>query len=208
MYLYGDEWSSRPKQWKKVTKIVNLKLKLREVQSTTFGANDPPPFYAWDAPRKDMRGGKRSKRKPKEGYVGKAEETKKVLWERGWYNDKMSTMTKDAKIYLGVVLGTLLNFLNERTALQHTVEARGHILVLSPKFYPEVAGVGIQYSWGMSKLKFRRELNDEIPKNLHDNILAFMNRETIVTLQCLRRFARHTRDYCREYFKLEEDAAG
>ena len=201
MYLYGNKWSSHRKKGKP-KKVVDMKLKLGDVQSMTFGANDPPPFYDWEAPAKDMGGGK------KEGYVGKAKGMKQVLWERGWYIDKMSTTTKDPKMNLGFVLGSLPDFFNERTALQHTVEARGHILVLSPKFHPEVAGVGIEYSWGMSKLKFRRELNDEIPKNLHNNILTSMNRETILTLPRVRRFARRTRDYCRAYFKLEKDAVG
>lgn len=80
--------------------------------------------------------------------------------------------------------------------------------MLSPKFHPEVAGVGIEYSWGMSKLKFRRELNDEIPKHLHQNIVASMCRKTILTLPRIRRFARRTRDFCRAYLKLEKDAAG
>ena len=80
--------------------------------------------------------------------------------------------------------------------------------MLSPKFHPEVAGVGIEYSWGMSKLKFRREINDEIPKNLHKNIVACMNTDTILTLPRIRRFARRTRDYCRAYLKLEKDAKG
>ena len=80
--------------------------------------------------------------------------------------------------------------------------------MLSPKFHPEVAGVGIEYSWGMSKLKLRRELNDEIPRHLHQNIVSSMFRETILTLPRLRRFARRTRDYCRAYLKLENDAAG
>ena len=87
-----------------------------------------------------------------------------MLWERGWYVDGMSTTARDPEKNMEQVLGGLPDFKNERTALQHTVEKRGHILVLSPKFHPEVAGVGIEYSWGMSKLKFRREINDEVPK--------------------------------------------
>ena len=53
----------------------------------------------------------------------------------------------------------------------------------------------------MSKLKFRREINDEVPKHLHENIVASMCRETILTLGRVRRFARRRRDYCRAYFE-------
>lgn len=99
-------------------------------------------------------------------------------------------------------LSNLPDFKAERTALQHVVESRGHILVLSPKCHPEVAGVGIEYSWGMSKMKFRREINDENPKHLHANILASLCPDTILTLGRVRRFARRTRDFCRSYRSL------
>ena len=94
----------------------------------------------------------------------------------------MSTITKDAQKNIGEVLGNLPDFSNERTALQHTVESGWHVLVLPPKFHLEVAGVGIEYSWGMSKLMYRWELNDEVPKHLHRNIVASMCPETILTL--------------------------
>ena len=99
------------------------------------------------------------------------------------------------------IISNLPDFKNEKSALQHTVEERGHILLLSPKFHLEVAGVGIEYSWGMSKLKFRREIKDEVPKNLHENIVASMCGETILTLGRVHRFARRCRDYCRAYFE-------
>ena len=77
-------------------------------------------------------------------------------------------------------------------------------MLLSPKFHPELAGVGIEYSWGMSKQKFRQEINDEIPKHLHRNMVASMCTKKILTAQRVRRFARRTRDYCRAYLVLEK----
>ena len=94
----------------------------------------------------------------------------------------MSTITKDAEKNIGEVLGNLPDFSNERTVLQHTVESGWYILVLPPKFHLEVAGVGIEYSWEMSKLMYRWELNDEVPKHLHRNIAASMCPETILAL--------------------------
>ncbi|CAN0187432.1 unnamed protein product [Laminaria digitata] len=108
----------------------------------------------------------------KEGYAGKPKGQKQVspttkflpqlypryhvmiqvAWERGWWVDGMSTGAKvGPEKNIATVLGKLPDFLNEKTALQHTVESRGHILLLSPKCHPEVAGVGIEYSWGMSQ---------------------------------------------------------
>ena len=48
----------------------------------------------------------------------------------------------------------------------------------------------------MSKLKFRREINDEVSKHLPGNIVASMCPETILTLG-----RRRCRDYCRAYFE-------
>ncbi|CAN0529472.1 unnamed protein product [Ectocarpus sp. 12 AP-2014] len=59
-----------------------------------------------------------------------------------------------AEMHVEKVLQALPDFKNERTALQHLVESRGHILLLSPKCHPEVAGVGIEYSWGFPSRNF------------------------------------------------------
>ena len=203
MYLNDGVWSTTFDP-ERTTRTVDLKPKLGEVQRMSFGPTDPPPFYDWEAPAKDKEMRRRGKVEKREGYVGKPKGSKQVLWERGWYIAGMSSTAKDPEMNIEAVLGGLPDFKNERTALQHTVEKRGHILVMSPKFHPEVAGVGIEYSWGMSKLKFRREINDENPKHLHDNIVKSMCRGTILTLSRVRRFARRTRDYCRAYLRLEK----
>ncbi|CAB1108171.1 unnamed protein product [Ectocarpus sp. CCAP 1310/34] len=88
---------------------------------------------------------------------------------------------------------------SERTVLQHLVERRGHILLLAPKCHPEVAGVGTKYSWGLSKQKFRRKINDEVPKHLHANIEKSLCTDKYLTVGRVRRFARRTRDHCRAY---------
>ena len=64
--------------------------------------------------------------------------------------------------------------------------------------------IDIEYSWGVSKQKLRREINDEVPKHLHRNMVASMCTDTILTVQRVRRFARRTRDYCRAYLALEK----
>ncbi|CAN0536152.1 unnamed protein product, partial [Ectocarpus sp. 12 AP-2014] len=104
-----------------------------------------------------------------------------------------------SEIHVEKVLQALPDFKNKRTALQHLVESRGHILLLSPKCHPEVAGVGIEYSWGFSKQKFRRKINDEVPKHLHANIEKSLCTDKYLTVGRVRRFTRQTRDYCRAY---------
>ena len=35
----------------------------------------------------------------------------------------------------------------------------GHLCLFSPKGHPELAGCGIEYNWGVSKKKFRKDNN-------------------------------------------------
>lgn len=208
MYLNDGKWSTQSVVG--VTeRTVDLKLGVGDTQCMIFEEGAPPPFYACEAlpatnKMRETQPGKTMV--AHEAYVGKAKGMRQVLWERGLYVDGMSANPKAEKEKrMDLVLSDLPDFKHEKTALQHTVESRGHILLLSPKYHPEVAGVGIEYSWGMSKLKFRRDINDEVPKHLHDNIVASMCRESILTLGRVRRFARRCRDYCRGYFAHEND---
>lgn len=73
----------------------------------------------------------------------------------------MSTGSKHPNKNTTSVFGKLPDFRDERTAVQHTVENKEHILLLSLKCHTEVAGVGIEYSWGMAKRKFRHKINDD-----------------------------------------------
>ena len=54
----------------------------------------------------------------------------------------------------------------------------------------------------MSKQNFGREIIDEVAKHLHKNMVASTCTESILTVQRVRRFARHTRDYCRACLAL------
>ena len=201
MHLNSGKWSTQFVQG--VTeKTVDLKLRVDATQSMMLKAGDPPPFHACDA-QPNENTSKTSRGKVvlvHEAYAGKPKGMRQVLWEHGLYAEGMSA-SAPAEKKMDDIISNLPDFKNEKSALQHTVEGRGHILLLSPKFHPEVAGVGIEYSWGMSKLKFRREINDEVPKHLHENIVAPMCRETILTLGRVRRFARRCRDYCRAYLE-------
>ena len=53
-------------------------------------------------------------------------------------------------------------------------------------------------------MKSRREINDEVPKNLHDNIVKSICPRNILTTEGVRRFARRAREYCRSYRVLDE----
>uniref|UniRef100_A0A7S2DK14 Uncharacterized protein n=1 Tax=Haptolina brevifila TaxID=156173 RepID=A0A7S2DK14_9EUKA len=64
------------------------------------------------------------------------------------------------------------------------------------KGHPELAGVGVEYSWGKAKHKFRRDVNDCVAAHLHSNIVkCFSRSEKFLPLARVRKFARKTRAY-------------
>lgn len=198
-----------------IGKRYDCKLKPGDVQHATFQAGDPPPFYDLDAEPKSKKRGRKVKgpsvgkgkntwvSEPTIGYEGKPKGIRQMLWERGLWEGGM-TGRADPKTGKNcyTVLGSCPDFRAEKSALQHVVESRGHILIMSPKCHPELAGVGVEYSWGKSKLEFRRKINDEDPKHLKENVLKALSTDGILTLERVRRFARRTRDYRRTYALL------
>ena len=84
--------------------------------------------------------------------------------------------------------------------LEKRVTDQGHILLMSPKGHPELAGLGIEYSWGKAKTEFRKKKNC-VPKDLHANIVNALAEDVLFLLR-VRKFARKTREYMRAYARL------
>eukprot|EP00733_Pompholyxophrys_punicea_P000303 Pompholyxophrys_punicea_v1_NODE_71_length_3757_cov_5.265460.p3 type:complete len:154 gc:universal NODE_71_length_3757_cov_5.265460:2540-3001(+) len=110
----------------------------------------------------------------------------------------MTQDNKDPTLNMDIVLSNCGDFQREQTALQALYNERGHILLMSVKFHPEMAGLGIEFSWGKSKLEFRRRINDQIPANLQKNIQNALSTD-VLPLSRIRSFARRTRDYRQVY---------
>ena len=55
-----------------------------------------------------------------------------------------------------MLLSQCEDFLEEESLLQLHVRLLGAICVHSPKYHCEIAGEGIEYSWGNSKAKYRK----------------------------------------------------
>jgi hypothetical protein len=62
---------------------------------------------------------------------------------------------------------------------------------MSPKGHPELAGKGIEFSWGVSKKCFRK-INNCVGKDMHKNILKSF---TVLDLAQSRRNSCRTRRY-------------
>ena len=171
--------------------VFTLALTLTQARAdngATDGKPDPPPFYKPDL-------------SPTE-YIGKAKGKKQILWERGLYKpgmvekvDEDDSKGRDVSLSMDHVLGRCTDFRNETPALQAMVEARGHILAMSPKGHCELAGNGIEYDWGKMKQNFRRKNRYG---NFHQLILDSMSRK-VLPVSTSRKFARKARAYRRAY---------
>jgi len=90
-------------------------------------------------------------KKIKKGYVGKPKSGAQILFERGFIN-------KDGKMSDGRKLT-----MNGTSSRDHIIDVQ---LILTPKCHPEIAGRGVEYDWGYSKMRFRSDFNDTIAANL------------------------------------------
>ena len=52
-------------------------------------------------------------------------------------------------------MASCLDFAEEKTALQHVGSELGVSVTITPKFHAELAGEGIEYSWGVTKGVYR-----------------------------------------------------
>lgn len=105
----------------------------RRDAGATDGMPDPPPFYKPDMQPAD--------------YVGLAKGKKQVLYERGMWKagmvervDEDDSKGRDQSLSMDHVLSCCPDFREETSALQTLVDARGHVLIMSPKGHCELAG--------------------------------------------------------------------
>ena len=138
----------------------------------------------------------REKSKRRSAPTSKAKGLRQILVERGLYVDGMTQVNVDPCLSMDDVLGGCPDFASETTAMQDLLEKRGHILVMSPKYHPEVAGEGVECNLGYMKIGYRRKFNDLKPKHLQANVERAV---ASVTLDLVRKFARRARDYMRAY---------
>ena len=123
-----------------------------------------------------------------------------ILWERGFDIQDANGKTRTLKD-LRSVLGSCHDFKNEVGELELRVMERGHILLMSPKGHPEVAGCGIEFAWAKAKNDFRRDNPMSAAwgkgvEDLHDRVVKSLRG---IDILMMRRFARKARDYMRGY---------
>ena len=101
-----------------------------------------------------------------------------------------------------LVLSKCQDFKEEVTIIERELWKTRDILVLSPKCHPEVAGCGVEYCIGYSKMRFRREFNDTLTQNLYSNVMKCLSNKCL-SLEHVWKYARRARDYIHVYMQVQ-----
>lgn len=103
-----------------------------------------------------------------EGWIGKAKGMFQVLWERGWIDEVQwkdyRLVARDPEdddriiesLSLKFLMESCHDFQNEVTQLQTIASTYGIRVEMTPKYHAEIAGCGIEYSWGAAKSRYRQ----------------------------------------------------
>ena len=132
-----------------------------------------------------------------------------VLWERGWVNPdavvKKYTLKNNDKNYsLRHLMSQCEDFQAEQSAMEFLAEEISRVstfkvsITTTPKYHCELAGEGIEYSWGLLKRYYRRlPLSRKNKRELfHKAVKECVGR---VNVTHARKFAAKTRRYMLTY---------
>jgi hypothetical protein len=157
------------------------------------------------------------KTREKKGWQGQAKGLLQVLWERGWIDEgNLERYTVDPATdangeaidgaeewSLRVLMASCLDFAEEMTALQHVGKELGVSVIISPKFHAEMAGEGIEYSWGITKGLYRRKpLNSKRSKEKFKELVLECTSRDILRTATVRKLSRRARAYICAYYSL------
>ena len=139
-----------------------------------------------------------------------------VLWERGFIDtERLQSYTingkKDSyglvdKTYaLNYIMSNTVDFQNEESLLQTNGRKLGVLIDRSPKCHCEVAGEGIEYSWGFAKNRYRRlPLKEKRKKEEFRRLVRDCLSRNYITTNIVRRFSKRARDYMCAYQTLKD----
>jgi hypothetical protein len=156
--------------------------------------------------------------KVKLGWVGKQKGIFQVLWERGFLDPgNINQYTMDGrKDQFGVLLpqtslkyllGSCRDFQEEESLLQTMGRRMGVIVDRTPKCHCELAGEGIEYSWGCAKNHYRRlPLKEKKSKEMFKkSVRSSLCKENVLTTERIRAFSRRARQYTLAYYTLQQN---
>jgi hypothetical protein len=158
----------------------------------------------------------------KEGWCNKQKGALQILFERGfinlsiplsnysfevkrsWKDDDGSILPQFHEFCLKNLLSTCEDFRNEVSAMEDlalslSTPTSNVTILFSPKYHCEIAGEGIEYSWGMAKRQFRnRPLCDKRGSVRFRN--AVKESISYVKLENVRKFSSRVRRYMLAYW--------
>ena len=159
------------------------------------------------------------KTRVKKGWEGQPKGLLQVLWERGWIDEgQLEKYTiepatdDDGEVLEGAedwslkcLMASCLDFAEEMTALQHVGSELGVSVIITPKFHAELAGEGIEYSWGVTKGVYRRKpLQSKRSKESFKGLVQQCTSRDILTTKTVRKLSRRARAYICAYYALYE----
>jgi hypothetical protein len=159
------------------------------------------------------------KTRDKKGWEGQPKGLLQVLWERGWIDEgqlekyTMDPATDDdGEVLEGAedwslrcLMASCLDFAEEMTALQHVGNQLGVSVKITPKFHAELAGEGVEYSWGVAKGVYRRKpLNSKKGKESFKLLVKECTSREILATKTVRKLSRRARAYICAYYSLYE----
>jgi hypothetical protein len=160
------------------------------------------------------------------GWVDPAETAPGKDWMNNWGSYKPTPeeqrtgrRSKDGKRNAEMHLEGRKDFQNEKTVIEKLFIRHGNYVVASPKYHPEVAGLGIEYGWGKGKWCY---VNDLQSKHLERNVLIALGDQPFkmhgavdgetcsapLSVERVRKFARRARTYCLLYQLYPTPEAG
>jgi len=189
----------------------NPKLAVGDTQHMQFREGDSAPFYQPAAPAHDILDG--DGKILQQGFVGKPKGMKQVLHERGLWTEtcqcgcgrKMIGTAKketDKCRAMDALLKQCYDFATQRSQFDILLRDRGHVPLFSPKYHPELAGSGIEYSWGKSKYAYRRANVKTL--GFYGTVRHVLGPEVLPLLR-VRKFGRRGRQYMRVYHSMATD---
>jgi hypothetical protein len=155
--------------------------------------------------------------KIKEGWVDKPKGKLQILWERGWIDtNNVAMYTNDGKVdAYGIVnktyslhhlMSNCKDFIEEESMLQSMAEIMGVKIDRTPICHAELAGEGVEYSWGCAKNSYRRyPLCQKRGKETYMELVKKVLSRDNLTTERIRKFARRARSYICAYYQLHYD---
>ncbi|KAL7492038.1 hypothetical protein ACHAWT_001297 [Skeletonema menzelii] len=156
--------------------------------------------------------------KTQAGWKGRGIGLLAAAYARGWVDKKnlkkYQAMKHDSegnseKNYsLQYLIGQCTDFQNELTQLEFVCAQQGAAALITPKYHAELAGEGIEYTWGLAKCHYRRyQLKEKKGKQNFEKLMRKCLSRDFITAERVRKFSKRARGYMETYvvIEMEED---